>query len=352
MKINKKEIFVIFTVILSFLVNTIFSQSCQEFRDCGFQSMHCKPNYFCYEFDGQKDRLARKDKECYAIQWKCYEMGQICSGDVYETLKHPTFECYRNSGIQSLNDIANCLKKNCKNDQNEKEDDNQDKKGTPEKIDEKDLLQRVYNNIIGKLREFEGFKTKFYVPVKKGKDGKLEVLGHSGATVATGIDIGQRSAADINKLDISDEIKAKLIPYTSKTGQEALDFLNSHPLELNEVEVNELDKAVLIPFIKNLMNAYYSASNVKFSDLPVGSQQVIASVAHQFGSLPRVAPNFWSNVVKQNWEKAIEELENWNGKGKPDDYSKRRTAEAEILKKLIQDIKTKSGKLSLLFLVE
>jgi hypothetical protein len=76
---------------------------------------------------------------------------------------------------------------------------------------------------------------------------------------------------------------------------------------------------------------------------------VITSVAHQFGSLSKIAPNFWKYVLHQDWPNANQELQNWNGKSQPDEYSNRRNSEASILNEIIaQNGKIKSNSLTFL----
>jgi hypothetical protein len=114
---------------------------------------------------------------------------------------------------------------------------------------------------MNKLNLFEGCLDYMYVPVDKAG----RVRGVSGPTIATGIDFG---AIDPDKLNISEELKAKLRPYYGKSGQAALDYVKAHPLKLSKAEVNELNAAVMHGIIKNLIPEYNKASKIEFKDLP------------------------------------------------------------------------------------
>jgi hypothetical protein len=95
------------------------------------------------------------------------------------------------------------------------------------------------------ISELEGGrKLSGYIPDAVGSK--------SGVTVATGVDLGQRSESDIDKLDIPDELKDKLKPYTELTGKEAEDFLKGNPLDLTEAEAEALDRSVKEPAIGHL----------------------------------------------------------------------------------------------------
>ena len=69
-----------------------------------------------------------------------------------------------------------------------------------------------------------------YVPKKSSK---------SGVTIASGLDLGN---FDLNKLDISDELKAKLQPYVGLKGNEAAKV--AAKLVVSEEEANQIDDAL------------------------------------------------------------------------------------------------------------
>jgi len=150
----------------------------------------------------------------------------------------------------------------------------------------------------------------------------------SGVTVATGVDIGQRSADDIERLNIPTELQKKLKPYAQHKGTDAENFLAKNPLQLTQDEANCLNKAVKESATSNLISSYNAASKkIKFEELPLEAQTVIASVAFHYGNLKTKAPKFWNAVIQQNWNGADNELRNFG-----DNYKSRRLVEAELLK--------------------
>lgn len=159
---------------------------------------------------------------------------------------------------------------------------------------------------------------------------------NSGVTVATGIDLGARSEADIGKLDITDELKKKLKVYTGKQGKVAVDYLKDHPLTLTQPEAASLDKAVKGPLVNELVTQYNTAveaanlkdrcARVSFEKLPQDVQTAIASTAFQYGSLSTAPPNYWQQVTEQRWRDASGNLKKFG-----DAYPTRRKLEAGLI---------------------
>ncbi|WP_426753697.1 pesticin C-terminus-like muramidase [Myxococcus sp. Y35] len=167
-----------------------------------------------------------------------------------------------------------------------------------------------------------------YVPDPSGS--------RSGVTVGTGVDLGARDMNDLDRLGLSDALKAKLEPYLGKQGQEAADFLAENPLTLTADEVRELDRAVKGEALDNIVNEYNAqvdalnaadgGSRPRFAELPREMQTVIASVGFQYGSLRSETPNFFAQVAEQRWDDAKANLEDFG-----DRYPSRRGREAELL---------------------
>lgn len=175
------------------------------------------------------------------------------------------------------------------------------------------------------IAEFEGKAvTVGYVPNPTGSQ--------SGVTIATGFDIGQRNAADMNGMDIAQDLKAKLMPYVLMKGPAALDFLNANPLVITDAEVQSIDDAVHESFTAQLVASYNGAVSGKpglqpFDGIIPEAQTVIASVAYQYGTnLARATPRFWGDVTSQNWPQTVTELRNFG-----DAYPTRRNKEADLL---------------------
>ncbi len=151
----------------------------------------------------------------------------------------------------------------------------------------------------------EGFRLDGYVPDP--------VFSRSGVTVGTGVDIGQLSVADIEALGIPQELKQKLKPYAGLIRQDAVYFLNNHPLHLTEDEASILDEVITQKTIDELTHRYNAAAFGKsFSELPPEARTVIADIAYQYGSnLAQRMPNFWSDVTEGRWNIVVQKLRNF-----------------------------------------
>ena len=167
----------------------------------------------------------------------------------------------------------------------------------------------------------EGFRLDAYVPDPG--------LSRSGATIGTGVDIGQLSVADIEALDIPQELKQKLEPYAGLTGLGAVYLLNNRPLHLTEDEANILDRVITQKTIDGVAYRYNAASGRSFTELPPEAQTVIADIAFQYGAnLAQRMPNFWSDVTEGRWNSVAQKLRNFG-----DRYPTRRNAEADLLER-------------------
>lgn len=178
-------------------------------------------------------------------------------------------------------------------------------------------------NFIGSL---EGRRLVGYVPLDR--DGKVE--GHSGITVATGVDLGQDHHGGYIDSHLADAaLKAKLAPFMGFRGHDAVDYLTHHPLILTTREADDLDEAVEGAHVAALRAAYDAARSPglpDFDHIPDQAQTVIASVAFQYGDLETRCPKFWLAACGQDWDKVIIELENFG-----DRYPMRRKKEADHL---------------------
>lgn len=178
------------------------------------------------------------------------------------------------------------------------------------------------------IRAREGDKFDGYVTDAQG--------GSSGVTIATGIDLGQRSGSDIDKLDIADDLKKKLKPYCLKTGKAASDLLAKSPLSITAAEADALTKAVKGPMLDALVSEYDAAvdkanavdhcKRVHFDQLPTGVQTAIASAQFQYNSLSSRTANYWKQVTEQRWADASKNLKDFG-----DRYKTRRNLEAGLI---------------------
>lgn len=175
------------------------------------------------------------------------------------------------------------------------------------------------------ISELEGGRqTKGYVPEPD--------TSRSGVTIATGVDLGQMGESDLERLDLPDELKVKLRPYLGLIKTEAVNMLNSQPLEVTREEADQIDKAVKERFVNSLAEKFQKETNQSFEDLPVGVRTVIASVAFQYGDLASRTPNFWRQVTTGDWQGAYQNLRNFG-----DNYSTRRNKEADLLRANFED---------------
>ncbi len=180
-----------------------------------------------------------------------------------------------------------------------------------------------------RIAAFEGNRLDGYVPTKGGLP-----LGHSGVTVATGVDLGAMTEAGLDTLDIPRALKGKLRPYLGLRGAAAEAKLKRAPLHLEQSEAEQLNTAVWksqADALRRHYNAATGARRARFDDLPEPAQTVIASVKFQWGDIwrhknPEVR-KFWAAVVAQDWVEAQAVLRQWA----PGTYRTRRNAEADYL---------------------
>jgi hypothetical protein len=171
-----------------------------------------------------------------------------------------------------------------------------------------------------------------YVPV----DANGNPIGHSGVTVATGIDLGQMNQQDLNALGLPDDLNQTLSPYLGLTGNAALTYLQNNPLHLDGPSVATLDGSYqthAFDTVEDLYDADRDPGITPFADLSGTAQTVIMDVAWQYGNdLAHATPHFWGNVVRGEWADAVDELRNFG-----DAFGPRRNAEADIMQQAIDD---------------
>ena len=168
------------------------------------------------------------------------------------------------------------------------------------------------------LAEVEGVKNDVYVPKKGGV-----VIGNSGATIASGFDLGQRT--DISEYNLSPELEAKLKPYLGKKRDVADAYVKEHPLKLSDTEVAEINSKVKGKEVAKVKARFNKDSELDFDSLPIGAKTALVSVLFQYGS-PSKVPTFWRHATEGNWNSAIAELDNFG-----DNYDTRRRKEASLI---------------------
>ncbi len=186
-----------------------------------------------------------------------------------------------------------------------------------------------YQFITKVLQGFEGKAIATgYVPCAKGR-----VLGHSGVTIGSGLDLGQHSQRSLAEMGLPMALRARLAPYLGKRGETALAFLHEHPLALGEAEVAGLDKAVIGHYLGKLAQRFdqaaQEAARPLFADRPKEAQAVALSLEYHLG--PGGWPRSFKLLVGEAYPALIAELRNptsWQG------YWPRRRAEADLLEGL------------------
>ncbi len=176
------------------------------------------------------------------------------------------------------------------------------------------------------VSKFEGGqKLEAYPPPAKG----------SGVTVATGIDLGQRSSAELKDLGLPDSLIEKVSPYLGKKDSTAKNYLKSNPLELSQDEADLLDSAISQKISSQVSDKYYEATGQELSDLPEEAKIVLESLAYNFGpNLDQKLPTLWSHVTNNDWEGVQDFL--INTKWKQPELKSRRIQEAALLNPLTQ----------------
>ena len=151
------------------------------------------------------------------------------------------------------------------------------------------------------IKANEGFELQGYVPVDKNN----KPLGHSGVTIASGFDLGQRCLKDISGF------------YKEL----------AHTLCISEEEGNKINNFAKRQEIGRLQEKWYDKTNSDFKLLPQNQATVIASVAFQYGDLESKTPKFWAQITSGDWEAAYNNLLNFG-----DRYPSRRKREAKYLR--------------------
>lgn len=163
-----------------------------------------------------------------------------------------------------------------------------------------------------------------YVPGPDG--GDIE----SGVTIATGFDLGQFSANEIERM-FKDEVMLApiLADYAGITGFDAQRIIKRHPLHVTKDEAIIIESIVKGQAVSKLESAYNKKAEVKFKYLPEPVRTVAASVAFQYGSLSNPCPNFWRQLLARDYDAMYHNLVDFG-----DNYPTRRNKEADYLNKI------------------
>lgn len=176
----------------------------------------------------------------------------------------------------------------------------------------------------------EGARTHGYVP----PDSNGNPDANSGVTIAIGFDLGGRTVADLKKLGLPDDLVTKLTPYLGKRGQDAQNYLNSHPLTITQKQMQQIDTPAFTSYYNQVARNYNEAqtTGTRFQNLPKDVQTAIVDVAYQYGTnLAGATPNFWKQVTTGHWQQARDNLMNFG-----DAYPTRRRLEAGLINNAIK----------------
>ncbi len=189
------------------------------------------------------------------------------------------------------------------------------------------------------LERFESRELSAYVPcAKKNYTGRNsrgacgEVLGLSGVTVGTGLDLGQQRLEDLERMGVDADLRALLRPYLGLRKEAACQHLRDRPLRLTEAQCDALDAAVHGDYIRRAGAIYNSrALDGPFEELPPQAQAVVVSLYYHLGrydSRPGY-PKLWGHLVRRDWAAAAAELETGFTR-----YARRRAREGALLREL------------------
>lgn len=179
------------------------------------------------------------------------------------------------------------------------------------------------------LRSVEGFELDGYIP----KDDDGIIVGQSGVTVASGLDLGQQNKESLEAMGLPTSLIEKFERYFGLTKEDAEKELAANSLSITEEEANLIDNNLMIYDFNRLGNEWNKTQDldnggVDWNLLEPEKQTVLLSVFRQYGSTRRF-PKFWTKATSGNWNAAIDELRNFN-----DDYATRRDKEADLLESI------------------
>lgn len=149
-------------------------------------------------------------------------------------------------------------------------------------------------------QEGEGINTG-YVPTRRNGN----VIGNSGVTVGTGVDLGSKNDAYFAGLDES--LKAKLRPHYGKRKAAAQASLRSDPLNLTDAEVDALDRHVKEKELDTLRTRWNQDSDTDFDDLPTNQATAVASTYYHHGN-QMFGYNYWTQATSGDWQAAADNL--------------------------------------------
>lgn len=188
--------------------------------------------------------------------------------------------------------------------------------GQQQNTSESTLPSNIDFSFIGQQ---EGDESSMYVPMSQGR-----AIDSSGPTIGMGVDLGQRTAEELEGLP--EDLRRKLAPYTNMKGQEAVNFVRQNPLTLTDEEREIINSWSKQEETNRLIALWERDSEIPWEDLTRQQATAVASVMYQYGSYRVRTPNFWRKATSGDWTGVEQELRNFGDK-----YGPRRTREANYL---------------------
>jgi len=182
---------------------------------------------------------------------------------------------------------------------------------------------------------------KGYVPT----NNQGAVIGHSGVTIASGVDLGQIDLTDLKSAIANAGVAPypmhliiKVRKYLSLQKEKAVEALKQDPLTITKEEADILDWITLSRTWREVDKHFFFHTKHNLRDIPSPALTVLLSLAYNFGSnLPKALPETWLIFIdcfkSQKWERFYNRLDTFPSKNP--ELITRRKKEAEYLKKLL-----------------
>lgn len=179
------------------------------------------------------------------------------------------------------------------------------------------------------------------------REGALYTTGYhpgtaypkSGVTIATGFDVGQRSADELWSLGLPTDLTQKLVPYAELKGADAAAVAGG--LHISIAEALIIDTVTHTRALAKLTLQYDAAVGIgAFYSLPGDVQTALGDLAFQYNNLPTKAPNTWAAAISKDWNGVYNNLMNYG-----DGHTTRRQLEAALVKQAIDNNEIHQGSL-------
>ena len=157
-------------------------------------------------------------------------------------------------------------------------------------------------------------------------------MGASGVTIATGCDLGHRSAKEFSRWGLDPDIIQLYQPYLGLKKKAALEQLHQFPLTISLQSALETDRATHRGYLhEHVLPVYARHSSLAFEDLPRQAQAVIMSLCFHLGptGASTGAPITFNALARGDWETASHELKTGFRR-----YPGRRRMEGQLLEEL------------------